>query len=106
MCPAVYRGQCNPNGEVAAFLSAIGSKTYSILRNLLAPMPPKDKDFEELVSMLEGHFKPQLFIITERFNFHRRQQAKGESVAEYISELWKLIHHREFGPYLNKALRD
>ena len=54
-------------------------------------MPPKDKDFEELVSMLKGHFKPKLVIITERFNFHRRQQAKGESVAEYISELQKLI---------------
>ena len=86
MCLAVYRGQRNPSGEEScSVLSAIGSKTYSLLRNLLAPMPPKD--FEELVSMLKGHFKPKLFIITERFNFHRRQQAKGESVAEYISEL-------------------
>ena len=73
--------------KVAVFLSAIGSKTYSLLRNLLAPMPPKDKDFDELVSSLKGHFEPKPLIIAERFNFHRRQQAKGESVAEYISEL-------------------
>jgi len=31
--------------KVAVFLSAIGSKTYSLLRNLLAPTPPKDKHF-------------------------------------------------------------
>ena len=88
MCLAVYRGQHNPSREEScSVFSAIGSKTYSLLHNLLAPMLPKDKDFEELVSMLKGHFKPKLFITTERFNFHRRQQAKGESVAEYISEL-------------------
>jgi len=92
--------------KVAVFLSAIGSKTYSLLRNLLAPTPPKDKDFDELVSTLKGHFEPKPLIIAERFNFHRRQQAKGESVAEYISELRKLTLHCEFGSYLNEALRD
>jgi len=34
--------------KVAVFLSAIGSKTYSLLRNLLAPTPPKDKHLDQL----------------------------------------------------------
>jgi len=67
---------------------------------------PKDKDFDELVSTLKGEFEPKPLIIAERFNFHRRQQAKGESVAEYISELRKLTLHCEFGSYLNEALTD
>ena len=39
MCLAVYRGQRNPSREGScSVLSAIGSKTYSLLRNLLAPI--------------------------------------------------------------------
>jgi len=74
--------------------------------NLLAPTPLKDKDFDELVSTLKGHFEPKPVISADRFNFDRCQQAKGESVAEYISELRKLTLHCKFGSYLNKALRD
>jgi len=77
-----------------------------LLCNLLAPTPLKDKGFDELVSTLKGHFELKLLIIAERFNFHRCQQAKGESVAEYISELRKLTLHCKFGSYLNEALRD
>ena len=87
----------------STFECYIGSKTYLLLRNLLAPTPLKDKGFDELVSTLKGHFEPKLLIIAERFNFHRCQQAKGESVAEYIR---KLTLHCKFGSYLNEALRD
>ena len=45
-------------------------------------------------------------MIAERFHFHCRQQAAGESVANYVAELRKLALHCQFGPYLMEALRD
>ena len=41
--------------QVAVFLSAIGAKTYSLLRNLIAPTLPKDKSLAEIVEVLKKH---------------------------------------------------
>ena len=94
------------NKRVAGFLSAVGGKTYALIRNLVAPTPPRDKSFDELVTVLRTHLEPKPLVIAERFAFHRRQQAKGETVAEYVAELRKLTKHCEFGAYLEEALRD
>ena len=72
--------------KVPVFLSVLGGKTYDLLRNLLSPGPtdPKDKSFDELVEALKGHFEPTPLVIAERFHFHKRNQAAGESVAQFI----------------------
>ena len=57
--------------KVAVFLSLIGSKTYSLLRNLVSPAPPQDKSYKDLVDVLKAHFEPKHIIIAERFHFHR-----------------------------------
>ena len=92
--------------RVAVFLSAIGGGTYSLLRNLLAPTLPKDKTLDEIVDVLTKHYEPKTLVIAERFQFHRRNQAVGESVAEYVAGLRLLTRHCEFGAYLDDALRD
>ena len=51
-------------------------------------------------------FEPKPIIITERFQFHCRNQAVGETVAEYKAELCKLAAHCAFGDYLSEAIRD
>ena len=91
---------------MAVFLSATGSKTYSLLRNLLVPTAPREKSFADIVATLKEHFEPKPLIIAERFTFHQRQQNQGEKVAEYVSELRRLALRCEFGPYLEEALRD
>ena len=73
--------------KVPVFLSVVGSKTYSLLRNLVAPALPQDKTFEQLVAILKGHFEPKPVIIAERFHFHRCSQAMEESIGEYLAEL-------------------
>ena len=42
--------------HVAVLLSAVGSKTYALLRNLLSPVPPKTKSFRDIVDILKRHF--------------------------------------------------
>ena len=58
--------------QVAVFLSAIGSKTYSLLRNLLAPTAPRQKSFADIVATSKGHFEPKPLIIAERFTSHQQ----------------------------------
>ena len=45
-------------------------------------------------------------MIAERFHFHRRQQAPGESIADYNAALRTLATRCQFGAYLEEALRD
>ena len=92
--------------QVAVFLSVIGAKNYSLLRCLTAPERPQDKSYEDLVSALTTHFQPKPIVIAERFHFYRRNQAVGESLAQYIAELRRLATHCAFGEQLNDALRD
>ena len=53
--------------------------------------------------MLQKHFETKPMVIVQRFHFHRRSQAPGESVAEYVAELCRLAMHYKFE---EEALRD
>ena len=41
--------------KVAVLLTVMGSKSYGLLRNLLAPGKPHEKTYDELVETLKGH---------------------------------------------------
>ena len=59
--------------------------------------------------MLKSHFKPEPIVIAERYGFHRRAQAEGESIADYVAELRRLTTHCKFEDttdYLEESLRD
>ena len=87
-------------------LSVIGAKIYTLLRNLMAPTLPQDVTFDDLIKILKSHFEPQPVIIAERFRFHRRTQAVGETISDYIAQLRKLTLHCKYGDHLDDALRD
>jgi len=88
------------------FLSVIGGRNYTLLRNLLAPQKLSEKTLADLADALKKHFGPKRIVIAERFRFHRREQAAGETVADYEAELRRLAIHCQFGEYLDQALRD
>ena len=92
--------------KMSIFLSVLGGKAYSVLRDLLGPVKPQEKPFGELKSELKRHFQPKKIVIAERFHFHRRNQAPEESVADFIAQLRRLATHCQFGDHLNEALRD
>ena len=94
--------------KVAIFLSVLGGKTYTLLRNLLAPQKPSERTLAELRTALSTHFEPKRVVVAERFHFYRRNQAAGESISEFVAELRKLSTHCQFaaGDQLSEALRD
>ena len=96
----------NDDHKVPTLLSLIGSKTYSLLKDLLWPEKPAHKSFEEIVSTLQKHLNPTPLEIAERFRFYKRNQQEGESVLTYVAELKKLTKHCNFGDHLDETMRD
>ena len=92
--------------KVPIFLNCIGSTTYSLLWGLVAPEKPADLSLADLTTKLKAHFEPKHIVIAECFQFHKRGQNYGESVAEYLAELRRLAARCAFGNYLEEALRD
>ena len=92
--------------KVPTLLSLIGGKTYTLLRDLLAPDKPATKSFQQIVTTLQEHLSPKPLEIGERFRFYKRNQHEGESILSYVAELRKLATHCNFGGNLNEALRD
>ena len=92
--------------KVPVFLNTVGKMHYRLLSHLFAPDPPARKSLDEIQNALRGHYEPKPLVISERFNFHRRQQGQGETVSQYVAELRKLAIHCQFGGYLDEALRD
>ena len=71
----------------AILLSVVGPRTYKLLSSLLAPAPPGEKDFGELVKVLKEHYSPLPSEIVQRYRFNSRVRQPGESVAAYVAEL-------------------
>ena len=96
----------NEDHKVPTLLSLIGSKTYSLLKDLLLLEKPADKKFDEIVSTLQKHLNPTPLEIAERFRFYKRNQQGGESALNYVAVLRKLTTHCNFGSNLDETLRD
>ena len=45
--------------KVATLLTVVGSATYKLLQNLLAPDKPSDKDYDQLCKALKDHLAPK-----------------------------------------------
>ena len=92
--------------KVAALLTLLGEKTYSLLRNLTSPQKPAEKTFDELCQLLRTQLCPKPLVIAERFGLHKRNQVTGESVCEYMATIRRLADHCEFNASLEDALHD
>ena len=84
----------------------IGPKAYALLRNLVAPTKPHEKEYKELIDAMQAHLKPKPLTIAERFKFNRRKQQEGESIAQFLAGLRKLAETCNFGAKLDEQLRD
>ena len=92
--------------QVATFLSVVGPSVYSTLRDLFAPAPVKDQTVANICTKLKAHFEPKRTTIVERYHFHKRDLAAGETIAEYDAVLRSQATHCNFEAYLEQALRD
>ena len=79
------------NKQVPIFLSIIGKRIYSLLRDLMSPDVPSKKQLDVIIDVLKKHFQPTPSVIAERFQF----QKDGESVDQF-SRVKRLLTHCKF----------
>jgi len=91
----------------AILLTSIGSVSYRVLKDLSFPDAPNTKTFEQLATLLRGHYKPTRLKVAERYRFHSANQRPGESITDFVRELKKLAGTCEFtNDQLQDSLRD
>ena len=96
----------DPKKQAVCLITVIGASTYKLLENLVPPGKPATKKLGELIEVLQHHFQPKVITIAERFKFHQRNQADGESVMDYMAKLRHLASTCNFEQFLDQALRD
>ena len=99
-------GDAKADKRRATFLSVIGPAPYKLLRSLLTPAKPKEKEYDELVVTLTEHYSPTPSEVMQRFRFNSRSRKAGESVSAYVAELRRLAQYCNYGDTLDKMLRD
>ncbi|UYV76646.1 K02A2.6-like [Cordylochernes scorpioides] len=73
----------------AIFLTLIGPETYALVRSLAAPKDLAHVNYEEILTILTGHFCPKPNVIVQRYHFNKHNQG-NEPIATYIAELRRL----------------
>ena len=77
-----------------------------MLKSLVSPDKPGDKEFDALVQTMGKHYNPAPSEIVQRHKFHTRLRGTSESVSSYVSELRSIAEYCNFGSTLNLMLRD
>ena len=65
---------------------------------------PETKSYEQLQHLLKQQYDPKPLFIAERFYISQRNQAEGESIADYIAELRHMSANCEYGKFLSEFL--
>lgn len=86
-------------------LTKVSADTYTLIRDMYAPVKPKNKSLEQLVKLVGEHLCPKPSEAMERCKFHQAAQRATESVAEFAARLKKFPLKSNF-PGLQNALRD
>ena len=66
----------NKDKKVPVLLSVLGATTYALLRNLVTPDAPKDKDFATLSKLLKDHYEPTPIVIAKRYRLENKTPTK------------------------------
>ena len=74
-----------------------------MLKDLSCPAAPNTKTFDQLATLLRGHYKPTRLKVAERYRFHSASQRPGQSITDFVRELKSLAGTCEF---TNEQLGD
>uniref|UniRef100_A0A8C4Q4Q2 Uncharacterized protein n=1 Tax=Eptatretus burgeri TaxID=7764 RepID=A0A8C4Q4Q2_EPTBU len=90
----------------AILMSVYGSKTFTILKNLVIPRTTMDLTPAELVAAMKEHCEATASVIVSRFNFHMCRQTSTQSISAFIAHLKHLAQHYQFDATFHDMLRD
>lgn len=102
----ILLNEINKHKKKLMFLTLLGNKGYSLMRDLCTPKKPVDKNYDELKLLLLNYIHPKPNTITERYKFKERKQLSEETIVQFIRALKKMSEHCDFGLTLDNMLRD
>ena len=91
--------------QVSTLIYAMGEKAEDVLTSL-SMSADELKDYSAVKTKLEGHFVKKRNIIFERARFNQRRQEEGEPVDAFITSLFTLAEHCQFGTLHDDLIRD
>ena len=92
--------------KVPVLLSTCGTATYSLIKSLCSPDSPDSKSFEDIVKLVQDHYKPHHSVIMERLRFNSRIRKSGESISVFMADLRRIAANCAFEDRLEEMLRD
>ena len=91
--------------QVSTLLYTMGENADNVLTSTGISDDDRKK-YKSVIEKFDRFFQVRRNVIFERAKFNRRNQLPGESVEQYITELYSLVETCEYGDLTEDMLRD
>lgn len=103
----IVNGITDADKKRAILLNALSEEAYKLIYNLSLPNKPEDKDYKNLITLFNDHFKDSESIFAYRYKFYNAVKSTQESSAEWAARVRNLASSCEFeSTMLDMLLRD
>ena len=104
-CQASGLSEKSPENQVNTLIYTMGDAADDILSSFSLSEEDKKK-YEIVVAKFESHFVKKRNVIFERPKLNQRKQEEGESVDDFITDLYCLSEHCNYGGLREEMIRD
>lgn len=92
--------------QVNTLLYVLGDDAEDIYASFSWSRQTDAEKYDSVIAKFESHFIPCRNVIHERYMFNRRHQLPGESSDSFITALYTVSEHCEYGQMRNDLIRD
>ena len=93
------------NTQISTLIYSMGDEANDILSSFTMSDDDREK-YDAVKAKFEGHFIIKRNVIFERAKFNLRVQKEGESADNFITDLYTLAEHCQFGALHDELIRD
>ena len=93
------------NTQISTLIYSMGDEADDILSSFTMSDDDREK-YDAVKAKSEGHFIIKRNVIFERAKFNLRVQKEGESADNFITDLYTLAEHCQFGALHDELIRD
>lgn len=90
----------------AILITHLSDESFCLVRNLAYPKELDSLKYDELVLLLDNHFKPKQCTFADKAKFFGAMRAPGENLGDWAARLRGLASQCDFGAALEANLRD
>ncbi|XP_049273304.1 uncharacterized protein LOC125759089 [Rhipicephalus sanguineus] len=105
---ACFEGQSttDPGKRRALLVSALSDSVVRVLQGQCLSESVNSLSYDAVVQLLDKHFDPLANEIAASYAFFMPNQAEGEKVRDYITDLRRLAKECNFEKFLDRMLRN